>query len=144
MLSIPGELWSTYAKNDRRNPELVFPPDGVAMPFEDAVDHYVPKSIQDRLGDEESFKAQFARCQVALDTLRDTLAEAKPDITIIITDDQGHGDLGVHGNAQIKTPTIDKFAKQIGLGFPGGARVDRTHRAGAASLTTRPRSSVTT
>jgi hypothetical protein len=88
MLSIPGELWSTYAKNDRRNPELVFPPDGVAMPFDDAVDHYVPKSIQDRLGDEESFKAQFARCQVALDTLRDTLAEAKPDITIIITDDQ--------------------------------------------------------
>jgi hypothetical protein len=88
LLSIPGELWETYAQGDRRNPELVFPPDGVSMPFTDAVERYVPKSIQDRLGDEETFKAQFARCQIALDTLRDTLAEAKPDITIIISDDQ--------------------------------------------------------
>src|SRR5215475_15299228 len=36
----------------------------------------------------------------------------KPNVLVIITDDQGHGDLGIHGNPVIKTPNIDKFAKQ--------------------------------
>lgn len=36
----------------------------------------------------------------------------KPNVIVIITDDQGHGDLGFHGNPVIKTPNLDKFAKQ--------------------------------
>jgi arylsulfatase A-like enzyme len=36
----------------------------------------------------------------------------KPNVILIITDDQGHGDLGFHGNPVIKTPNVDKFAKQ--------------------------------
>src|SRR5215471_18259027 len=36
----------------------------------------------------------------------------KPNVILIITDDQGHGDLGFHGNPIIKTPNLDKFAKQ--------------------------------
>jgi arylsulfatase A-like enzyme len=36
----------------------------------------------------------------------------KPNVIIVITDDQGHGDLGFHGNPVIKTPNLDKFAKQ--------------------------------
>src|ERR1051326_3960695 len=36
----------------------------------------------------------------------------KPNVILIITDDQGHGDLGFHGNSVIKTPNLDKFAKQ--------------------------------
>src|SRR5688572_6719282 len=36
----------------------------------------------------------------------------KPNVILIITDDQGHGDLGYHGNPVIKTPNLDKFAKQ--------------------------------
>ncbi|WP_158973919.1 arylsulfatase [Cellulophaga sp. L1A9] len=36
----------------------------------------------------------------------------KPNIIIVITDDQGYGDLGHNGNTIIKTPTIDKFATQ--------------------------------
>ena len=88
LLSIPGELWETYAKGDRRNPELVFPPDGVSMPFDEAIESYVPKEVQERVGNEEIFKAQYERCQVAIETLRDTIAAAKPDITIIISDDQ--------------------------------------------------------
>jgi arylsulfatase A-like enzyme len=31
---------------------------------------------------------------------------------LIVTDDQGYGDLGCHGNTKIKTPNIDKFAKE--------------------------------
>ncbi|KXX71180.1 arylsulfatase [Flammeovirga sp. SJP92] len=35
----------------------------------------------------------------------------KPNIILIITDDQGMGDLAVTGNQFIKTPNIDKFSK---------------------------------
>ena len=36
----------------------------------------------------------------------------RPNVIVIITDDQGHGDLGFHGNPVIKTPNLDKFAKE--------------------------------
>ena len=39
-------------------------------------------------------------------------AEEKPNVIIIITDDQGYGDLGCHGNPIVKTPKIDEFYKQ--------------------------------
>lgn len=88
MLSIPPELWETYAQRDRQNRELMFPPEGVNLPFDEAVAHHVPAEVRARLGDEASYKEQFARCQAALDTLRDSLAAAKPDVTVIISDDQ--------------------------------------------------------
>lgn len=37
---------------------------------------------------------------------------AKPNIIIIITDDQGYGDFGFTGNPVIQTPTIDKLREQ--------------------------------
>lgn len=36
----------------------------------------------------------------------------KPNVILIITDDQGYGDLGYHGNPHIKTPVIDKLADE--------------------------------
>jgi arylsulfatase B len=34
---------------------------------------------------------------------------AKPNIVVVMTDDQGYGDLACHGNPVIKTPNIDKL-----------------------------------
>jgi arylsulfatase/arylsulfatase A len=39
-------------------------------------------------------------------------AAARPNVLIVITDDQGYGDLGCHGNPVLKTPSIDAFARQ--------------------------------
>lgn len=44
--------------------------------------------------------------------------KAKPNILLIITDDQGWGDVHSHGNEVIDTPVMDKFAKE-------GVRFDR-------------------
>lgn len=38
--------------------------------------------------------------------------EKKPNVLLIITDDQGYGDLGVHGNQQVQTPNLDRLAAE--------------------------------
>src|SRR5262245_45701761 len=40
------------------------------------------------------------------------LSSGRPNILLIITDDQGYGDLGFNGNPKIRTPNLDKFARQ--------------------------------
>ena len=36
-------------------------------------------------------------------------ADQRPNVVIVITDDQGYGDLSCHGNPVLKTPQIDKL-----------------------------------
>ncbi len=36
----------------------------------------------------------------------------RPNILLVISDDQGHGDLGFHGNPVVRTPQLDALARQ--------------------------------
>lgn len=41
-----------------------------------------------------------------------TFAADRPNIILIMTDDQGYGDLGIHGNPIVRTPHLDAMAKR--------------------------------
>src|SRR5262249_36319811 len=43
MLTLPAELWSSYARNDERNRELAFPPHGVVMPYQEGLTDNAPE-----------------------------------------------------------------------------------------------------
>src|SRR4051812_26038115 len=38
-------------------------------------------------------------------------AAERPNVVVILADDQGWGDLGVHGNTNVSTPSIDSLAR---------------------------------
>lgn len=48
-------------------------------------------------------------------------AEKRPlNVILIMTDDQGYGDVGIHGNAKIRTPNMNRLARE-------GVRLDQFH-----------------
>lgn len=55
----------------------------------------------------------FAVCLLlSLDTAAMAVDSAKPNIVFIFADDWGWGDLGCHGHPYVKTPNIDRLAKE--------------------------------
>ena len=61
-------------------------------------------------------------------TLSTVHAAEKPNVVIVITDDQGYGDLSCHGNPVLKTPHIDELASE-------SVRLDDYHVAPTCSPT---------
>ena len=87
MLTLPPELWASYAQNDQRNRELAFPPHGQVMSYDEGLKGVTPE-IGAKYRGEEPYRAQAEACQRALDELSATLRAVTPDITVIIGDDQ--------------------------------------------------------
>ncbi len=42
----------------------------------------------------------------------DDSSSKRPNVVVVITDDQGYGDIGCHGNDKIRTPNVDRLAGQ--------------------------------
>ncbi|WP_366185989.1 sulfatase-like hydrolase/transferase [Flavobacterium ovatum] len=57
-------------------------------------------------------------CLVLVITIK-TTAQEKPNILVILADDLGYGDVGFTGSTEIKTPNLDKLAKN-GVIFKNG------------------------
>ena len=53
----------------------------------------------------------FSWTLIQIDT-QALLAQNRPNIVIILTDDQGYGDIGLHGNPYLKTPHIESIGEQ--------------------------------
>ncbi|HJZ90672.1 MAG TPA: arylsulfatase [Gemmataceae bacterium] len=49
---------------------------------------------------------------IAFGLMSDSAAAAKPNVIILLTDDQGYGDLSCHGNPILKTPNFDRLHGQ--------------------------------
>ena len=43
--------------------------------------------------------------------LSQVLMANQPNVVVILTDDQGWGDLSVHGNSNLTTPNLDRLAR---------------------------------
>ncbi|MAS60706.1 MAG: N-acetylgalactosamine 6-sulfate sulfatase [Gammaproteobacteria bacterium] len=56
------------------------------------------------------------------------LAAERPNVIVILTDDQGWGDLSIHGNTVVNTPNIDRLARE-------GAQFDRFYVSPVCSPT---------
>jgi arylsulfatase A-like enzyme len=53
----------------------------------------------------------FTAAALALWSILPLFAAGRPNVLVVLTDDQGFGDMGVHRNPILKTPNIDAFAK---------------------------------
>ena len=59
-----------------------------------------------------SFRTHVAFALIAGAFAHTLLAGSPPNLVFVLTDDQGYGDIGVHGNDVIKTPYMDRLANE--------------------------------
>jgi len=86
MLKVPPESWSKDGDRDRSNiREMWFRKKLYTYP--DILKLRTPEGF-DKLMNVEEFKARHARCQVALAKVTKAIADAKPDVIVIVGKDQ--------------------------------------------------------
>lgn len=85
ILILDGEDWVHRARDDRRNPSL-YTLEGRKLSYDELVaERGEPFAAQ---ADPANFPAQARAAEVALDRLETRLVEAKPDVVLVIGDDQ--------------------------------------------------------
>jgi hypothetical protein len=131
MLTLDGDDWHNRAAADRANTKLSLA-DGrhvdydtlVALRGEPHADEATP----------ENFRAIAQRCQAHLDRIADAIAQAKPDVIVIVGDDQN--ELYTPGNtpaiavffgAEVKTHNFDDEIPDWMKTVAKGYGMDETH-----------------
>ncbi len=87
MLCLTAEQWSIYAQGDYRHGGLVFPPEGWWMRYEDGLQR-APTAVKEKPLTQEVFQKQVEQYQRGIAELAKTFDEVRPDVTVIISDDQ--------------------------------------------------------
>ena len=85
MLSTPPEEWGQRVDADRRNSELYFR--GEPLTFDQLREARKNEHLDKELAEPVKRK-RFDDCQTAIDKLADVFAEVKPDVAVILGDDQ--------------------------------------------------------
>jgi 3-O-methylgallate 3,4-dioxygenase len=83
---MPPEGMPDYAAGDHRNKQLLRPPTGTLMTYEELEAAADPETR--RLGSAPDFKSEHERYTKAIDALAGTVAKAKPDVFVMFGDDQ--------------------------------------------------------
>ena len=86
LMSVPGELWGVYAQRDPQNRELILPPSGKRVTYDEllaAADPSIARQIN-----EETFIEKFANIQAGLDELNTRFSQVNPDVVVMFGDDQ--------------------------------------------------------
>ncbi len=84
-LSSGVDMWGDHAERDRRNPMLLGT-DGQYHSYEELLAQADP-AIEKELAP-EVWEGKYRRCQQAIETLTERLRAARPDIALVIGDDQ--------------------------------------------------------
>ena len=86
LMSLTGELWAVHAQNDLRNRELVQPPNGRRVTYDELLADADP-GIAD-VANVETFTDRVANIQKGLDELQERFSKTSPDIVVMFGDDQ--------------------------------------------------------
>ena len=86
MSLLSGELWESQAQNDPRNNGLVMMPEGRRVPYDELLANADPAIAT--LVNREVFEERIDNLQVGLDELKRRFVETKPDVVVMIGDDQ--------------------------------------------------------
>ncbi len=85
MLSTPSEVWHLHADRDQKNPQLHFR--GRVYNFDEIRQLRASEQLASHLSS-EIWRSKERACREAISALGDTLADASPDVVVIIGDDQ--------------------------------------------------------
>jgi len=85
MLSVPPEAWTERVPADRANPKHFY--QGKTYTFDQMAELQTPRGLGALLT-QDTFRERHARCQKAIRELGDIFEESKPDVAIIIGNDQ--------------------------------------------------------
>jgi 3-O-methylgallate 3,4-dioxygenase len=85
MLSVPPEIWPERVKSDRLNPEHFYR--GKTYTFDELVALRASENLKAQITP-EVFRERYARCQQAIRKLAEIFESKRPDVAVIVGNDQ--------------------------------------------------------